>query len=85
MAQAVEVLATLTQRWRDLPADSVQAAEARKHRTAKQSDCQCCEALELESGLTREEEPARQAQTTLTKSTRNIASSITMPKCGCAG
>jgi hypothetical protein len=27
MAQAVEVLATLTQRWRDLPADSVQAAE----------------------------------------------------------
>jgi hypothetical protein len=28
MAQAVEVLATLTQRWRDLPADSVQAAEA---------------------------------------------------------
>ena len=31
MAQAVEVLATLTQRWRDLPADSVQAAEARKH------------------------------------------------------
>jgi hypothetical protein len=40
MAQAVEVLATLTQRWRDLPADSVQAAEARKHLNSKATDCQ---------------------------------------------
>jgi hypothetical protein len=63
MAQAVEVLATLTQRWRDLPADSVQAAEARKH--LQQSNLIAnllAEALELESGLTREEEPARQAR-----------------------
>jgi chromosome segregation ATPase len=64
MAQAVEVLATLTQRWRDLPADSVQAAEARKH-LEQQSNLIAnllAEALELESGLTREEEPARQAR-----------------------
>ena len=64
MAQAVEVLATLTQRWRELPADSVQAAEARKH-LQQQSNLIAnllAEALELESGLTREEEPARQAR-----------------------
>lgn len=64
MAQAVEVLATLTQRWRDLPADSVQAAQARKH-LEQQSNLitnLLAEALELESGLTREEEPARQAR-----------------------
>ncbi|HFK5770189.1 TPA: DNA repair protein [Enterobacter ludwigii] len=64
MAQAVEVLAMLTQRWRDLPADSVQAAEARKQ-LQQQSNLIAnllAEALELESGLTREEEPARQAR-----------------------
>ena len=63
MAQAVEVLATLTQRWRDLPADSVRAAQARKH-LEQQSNLIAnllAEALELESGLTREE-PARQAR-----------------------
>ena len=60
----MEVLATLTQRWRELPADSVQAAEARKH-LQQQSNLIAnllAEALELESGLTREEEPARQAR-----------------------
>lgn len=54
----------LTQRWRDLPADSVQAAEARKQ-LQQQSNLIAnllAEALELESGLTREEEPARQAR-----------------------
>lgn len=64
MAQAVEVLTTLTQRWRELPADSVQAAGARKH-LQQQSDLIAnllAEARELESGLTREEEPARQAR-----------------------
>lgn len=63
MAQAVEVLVTLTQRWRDLPADSAQAAEARRH-VQQQSDLIAtllAEAQELENGLTREEEPARQA------------------------
>ncbi|HIE5389289.1 TPA: DNA repair protein [Enterobacter cancerogenus] len=64
MAQAVEVLNTLTQRWRELPADSVQAADARK-RLQQQSNLIAnllAEALELENGLTREEEPARQAR-----------------------
>ena len=64
MAQAVEVLTTLTRRWRDLPADSVQAAEARKH-LQQQSNLIAnllAEAMELETGLTREEEPARQAR-----------------------
>ena len=64
MAQAVEVLASMTQRWRELPAESVQAAEARKH-LQQQSNLIAnllAEALELESGLTREEEPARQAR-----------------------
>ncbi|MDA3132433.1 DNA repair protein [Atlantibacter subterranea] len=63
-AQAVEVLATLTQRWRDLPAESVQAADARKQ-LQQQSNLIAnllAEALELETGLTREEEPARQAR-----------------------
>lgn len=64
MAQAVEVLTKLTRRWRDLPADSVQAAEARKH-LQQQSNLIAnllAEAMELETGLTREEEPARQAR-----------------------
>ena len=66
MSQAVEVLATLTQRWRELPADSVQAAETRKL-LQQQSDLIAnllAEAQELERGLTREEEeePARQAR-----------------------
>lgn len=66
MSQAVEVLATLTQRWRELPADSVQAADARKL-LQQQSDLIAnllAEAQELERGLTREEEeePARQAR-----------------------
>jgi len=64
MSQAVEVLASLTQRWRELPADSVQAAEARKL-LQQQSDLIAnllAEAQELEMGLTREEEPARQAR-----------------------
>jgi hypothetical protein len=63
----------------------VQAAEARKH-LQQQSNLIAnllAEALELESGLTREEEPARQARTMPTKSTRNTASSTTMPKCVC--
>ncbi|MBL5920715.1 DNA repair protein [Lelliottia amnigena] len=66
MSQAVEVLSTLTQRWRELPADSVQAAETRKL-LQQQSDLIAnllAEAQELERGLTREEEeePARQAR-----------------------
>ncbi|WP_407440148.1 DNA repair protein [Lelliottia sp.] len=66
MSQAVEVLATLTQRWRELPADSVQATDARKL-LQQQSDLIAnllAEAQELEMGLTREEEeePARQAR-----------------------
>lgn len=66
MSQAVEVLATLTQRWRELPADSVLAAETRKL-LQQQSDLIAnllAEAQELERGLTREEEeePARQAR-----------------------
>ncbi|WP_253381847.1 J domain-containing protein [unidentified bacterial endosymbiont] len=63
MAQAVEVLVTLTQRWRALPADSLHAAEARKH-LQQQSQLIAnllAEALELESGLT-PEDPARQAR-----------------------
>ena len=63
MAQALDVLAMLTKRWRDLPADSVQCAEARKQ-LQQQSDLIAnllAEAQELETGLTREEEPARQA------------------------
>ena len=66
MLQAVDVLSTLTQRWRELPADSVQAAETRKL-LQQQSDLIAnllAEAQELERGLTREEEeePARQAR-----------------------
>ncbi len=64
LAQAVEVLVTLTQRWRGLPPHSVQAAEARKH-LQQQSELIAsllAEAQELERGLTREEEPARQAR-----------------------
>ena len=64
MAQALDVLAMLTTRWRDLPADSVQAADARKQ-LQQQSDLIAnllAEAQELETGLTREEEPARQAR-----------------------
>ncbi|TCD25933.1 DNA repair protein [Lelliottia amnigena] len=66
MSQAVDVLSTLTQRWRELPADSVQAAETRKL-LQQQSDLIAnllAEAQELERGLTREEEeePARQAR-----------------------
>lgn len=64
MAQALDVLAMLTTRWRDLPADSVQAADARKE-LQQQSDLIAnllAEAQELETGLTREEEPARQAR-----------------------
>ncbi|WP_318373788.1 DNA repair protein [Enterobacter sp.] len=63
MAQAVDVLAMLTKRWRELPADSVQSVEARKQ-LQQQSDLIAnllAEAQELETGLTREEEPARQA------------------------
>lgn len=64
MAQAVEVLATLTQRWRNLPADSVQASEVRKqlHQQSNLIANLLNEAQELENGLTREEEPARQAR-----------------------
>lgn len=64
MAQALDVLAMLTTRWRDLPADSVQAADARKQ-LQQQSDLIAnllAEAQELETGLTREEDPARQAR-----------------------
>lgn len=64
MAQALDVLAMLTTRWRDLPADSVQAADARKQ-LQQQNDLIAnllAEAQELETGLTREEEPARQAR-----------------------
>lgn len=64
MAQALDVLAMLTTRWRDLPADSVQAADARKQ-LQQQSDLIAnllAEAQELETGLTREEKPARQAR-----------------------
>lgn len=64
MAQALDVLAMLTTRWRDLPADSVQAADARKQ-LQQQSDLIAnllAEAQDLETGLTREEEPARQAR-----------------------
>ncbi|WJD49778.1 MULTISPECIES: DNA repair protein [unclassified Enterobacter] len=63
MAQALDVLAMLTKRWRELPADSVQSVEARKQ-LQQQSDLIAnllAEAQELETGLTREEEPARQA------------------------
>lgn len=64
VAQAVEVLTTLTQHWCDLPADSMQAAGARKH-LQQQSHLIAnllAEAQELEIGLTREDEPARQAR-----------------------
>lgn len=64
VAQAVEVLTSLTRHWRDLPANSVQAATARKH-LQQQSNLIAnllAEAQELETGLTREEEPARQAR-----------------------
>jgi DnaJ-domain-containing protein 1 len=64
VAQAVEVLTTLTRHWRDQPADSVQAATARKQ-LQQQSNLIAnllAEAQELETGLTREEEPARQAR-----------------------
>lgn len=64
MAQAVEELTSLTQRWRSLPASSLQAAETRR-RVQQQNALIAsllAEAQELEKGLTREEEPARQAR-----------------------
>jgi len=64
LSQAVEVLVTLTQRWQSMPPHSLQAAEARKH-LQQQSELIAsllAEAQELERGLTREEEPARQAR-----------------------
>lgn len=64
LSQAVEVLNTLTQRWLSMPAHSMQAAEARKH-LQQQNELIAsllAEAQELERGLTREEEPARQAR-----------------------
>jgi len=64
MAQAVEELTSLTQRWRSLPASSSQAADTRR-RVQQQNALIAsllAEAQELEKGLTREEEPARQAR-----------------------
>ncbi|MBS1205203.1 MAG: repair protein [Proteobacteria bacterium] len=64
LSQAVEVLVTLTQRWQSMPPHSLQAAEARKH-LQQQSELIAsllAEAQELERGLTREEEPVRQAR-----------------------
>lgn len=64
MTQAVEELNALTQRWRGLPAHSAQAAETRR-RVQQQNALIASlldEAEELEQGLTREEEPARQAR-----------------------
>lgn len=64
LAQAVGVLATLTRRWQSLPAQSPQAAEARKHLQQQNAliTSLLAEAQELEQGLTREDEPARQAR-----------------------
>nr|WP_318384327.1 DNA repair protein [uncultured Enterobacter sp.] len=64
MTQAVDELTTLTQRWRSLPAHSAQAAETRR-RVQQQNALIASlldEAQELEKGLTREDEPARQAR-----------------------
>ena len=64
LSQAVDVLVTLTQRWQSMPPHSLQAAEARKH-LQQQSELIAsllAEAQELERGLTREEEPTRQAR-----------------------
>ncbi|PDO86186.1 coiled-coil domain-containing protein [Kosakonia pseudosacchari] len=64
LSQAVEVLVTLTKRWQSMPPHSLQAAEARKH-LQQQSELIAsllAEAQELERGLTREEEPTRQAR-----------------------
>jgi hypothetical protein len=65
----------------------VQAAEARKH-LEQQSNLIAnllAEALELESGLTREEEPARQARDDANEEYEKYREQhITMPKCGCA-
>jgi len=64
LSQAVEVLNTLTQRWLSMPPHSMQAAEARKH-LQQQNELIAsllAEAQELERGLTREEEPVRQAR-----------------------
>ncbi|MGY5955333.1 DNA repair protein [Kosakonia sp. BK9b] len=64
LSQAVNVLLTLTQRWQSMPPHSPQAAEARKH-LQQQNDLIAsllAEAQELERGLTREDEPARQAR-----------------------
>lgn len=64
LAQAVEVLVTLTQRWQSFPPQSSQAAEARKHLQQQNAliSSLLAEAQELEQGLTREDEPARQAR-----------------------
>ncbi len=64
LSQAVNVLVMLTQRWESMPPHSIQAAEARKH-LQQQNDLIAsllAEALELESGLTREDEPTRHAR-----------------------
>ncbi|XTZ38974.1 DNA repair protein [Salmonella enterica] len=64
LSQAVEVLVTLTQRWQSMPPHSLQAAEARKHLQQQNAliTSLLAEAQELERGLTREDEPARQAR-----------------------
>lgn len=64
LSQAVDVLNTLTQRWLSMPPHSLQAAEARKHLQQQNAliASLLTEAQELERGLTREEEPARQAR-----------------------
>lgn len=64
MAQAVEELVTLTQRWRSLDPHSPQTVEVRQ-RVQQQNaliTTLLSEAQELEQGLTRKEEPARQAR-----------------------
>lgn len=64
MAQAVEELVTLTQRWRSLDPHSPQAVEARRQVLQQNTliATLLSEAQELEHGLTREEEPARRAR-----------------------
>lgn len=64
LSQAVEVLVTLTRRWQSFPPQSPQAAEARKHLQQQNAliASLLAEAQELEQGLTREDEPARQAR-----------------------
>ncbi|WP_044179810.1 DNA repair protein [Phytobacter massiliensis] len=64
LAQAVTVLGKLTERWQSMPPHSPQAAEARKHLQQQNAliASLLAEAQELEQGLTREDEPARQAR-----------------------